>query len=150
MTHTYQLTGMTCSGCEAKVKSNLLTLPDVTGVDVSKDTNTATITMDKHIALNTLQQAIGGLNSKYHIHATQHNEVAEQTKSWFVTYKPLIIIFSFITGVALIGARINNGINWMHFMNYFMASFFITFSFFKLLDLKAFAESYSMYDIVAM
>ena len=150
MTHTYQLTGMTCSGCEAKVKSNLLTLPDVTGVDVSKDNNTATITMDKHIALNTLQQAIGGLNSKYHIHATQHNEVAEQTKSWFVTYKPLIIIFSFITGVALIGARINNGINWMHFMNYFMAGFFITFSFFKLLDLKAFAESYSMYDIVAM
>ena len=30
-----------------------------------------------------------------------------------------------------------------------MAGFFITFSFFKLLNLKAFAETYSMYDIVA-
>ena len=34
-------------------------------------------------------------------------------------------------------------------MNYFMAGFFIVFSFFKLLDLKGFADSYSMYDIVA-
>ena len=34
-------------------------------------------------------------------------------------------------------------------MNNFMAGFFITFSFFKLLNLKAFAETYSMYDIVA-
>ena len=32
---------------------------------------------------------------------------------------------------------------------FFMAGFFLTFSFFKMLDLKGFAESYSMYDIVA-
>ena len=31
----------------------------------------------------------------------------------------------------------------------FMAGFFLTFSFFKLLNLKGFVESYSMYDIVA-
>ena len=30
-----------------------------------------------------------------------------------------------------------------------MAGFFLTFSFFKLLDLQGFADSYSMYDIVA-
>lgn len=41
MTHTYQVTGMTCGGCEATVKSNLMMLPDVTSVAVSKDTNTA-------------------------------------------------------------------------------------------------------------
>jgi len=34
-------------------------------------------------------------------------------------------------------------------MNYFMAGFFITFSFFKLIDLRAFADSYSMYDLLA-
>lgn len=37
----------------------------------------------------------------------------------------------------------------MQAMNIFMAGFFLTFSFFKMLDLKGFAESYSMYDIVA-
>ena len=34
-------------------------------------------------------------------------------------------------------------------MNHFMAGFFLIFSFFKLLNLKGFAESYAMYDIVA-
>jgi hypothetical protein len=38
---------------------------------------------------------------------------------------------------------------WMRWMNHFMAGFFLVFSFFKLLNLKGFAESYSMYDIVA-
>src|SRR5207253_2799497 len=31
----------------------------------------------------------------------------------------------------------------------FMAGFFLVFSFFKLLDLKGFAESYAMYDVLA-
>ena len=34
-------------------------------------------------------------------------------------------------------------------MNHFMAGFFLVFSFFKLLDLRGFADSYSTYDIVA-
>ncbi|TAE40843.1 MAG: cation transporter [Runella slithyformis] len=48
MTHTYELTGMTCGGCEAKVKSSLLMLPNVTAVEASKDSNTVTISMVKH------------------------------------------------------------------------------------------------------
>ena len=35
-------------------------------------------------------------------------------------------------------------------MRVFMSGFFLTFSFFKMLDLRGFAESYAMYDIVAM
>ena len=31
-----------------------------------------------------------------------------------------------------------------------MAGFFLTFSFFKMLDLSAFAETYAMYDVIAM
>ena len=90
MTHTYQLTGMTCTSCEAKVKSALLMVENVTNVEVSKDENSATITMDKHIALSDLQKA---LDPKYTISATHHNEIAEQTKSWFETYKPILLIF---------------------------------------------------------
>ncbi|WP_310379015.1 cation transporter, partial [Flavobacterium sp.] len=58
MTHTYKLTGMTCSSCEAKVKSALITIENVTNVAVSKDLETATITMDKHIALSDLQKVL--------------------------------------------------------------------------------------------
>lgn len=146
MTHTYKVTGMTCGGCEAKVKSQLLLLPDVTKVEVSKEEQTVTISMDKHIALTTFQQA---LSDKYSITAIAHNETVEQSKSWLATYKPILLIFMYITTIALMGAMHKGSFNLMQGMNIFMAGFFITFSFFKLLDLKGFAESYSMYDIVA-
>lgn len=149
MTHTYQLTGMTCGGCENKVKSNLLVLPDVTSVEVSKDTNSATISMDKHIGLDTFQQALGGTDSKYQISAVHHSETLEEAKSWGDTYKPILLIFGYVTAISIVVSWQSTGINFMVFMRIFMAGFFLTFSFFKMLSLKAFAESYAMYDIVA-
>lgn len=146
MTHTYKVTGMTCGSCEAKVKSSLLMLPNVTEVQVSKEKQSATITMDKHIALSTFQNA---LDKKYSITAEEHNETAEQAKGWLATYKPILIIFAYITTISVIAGTHNNTFHWMPAMNVFMAGFFLTFSFFKMLDLKGFAESYSMYDIVA-
>lgn len=149
MTHTYQLTGMTCGSCENKVKSNLLALPHVTSVEASKDTNSATISMDKHIGLDTLQQALGGAESKYQIAAAAYSEKLEETKSWIETYKPILLIFGYVTAISLVVSWQDGAINFMTFMRIFMAGFFLTFSFFKMLNLKAFAESYSMYDIVA-
>jgi copper chaperone CopZ len=146
MTHTYKVTGMTCGGCEAKVKSSLLMLPNVTGVEVSKENQTATISMEKHIALSTFQNA---LDKKYSITAREHNETKEQAKSWFATYKPILLIFGYITTISVITATHQNTFHLMQAMNVFMAGFFLTFSFFKMLDLNGFAESYSMYDIVA-
>ncbi|RZL39434.1 MAG: heavy-metal-associated domain-containing protein [Pedobacter sp.] len=149
MTHTYQVTGMTCSGCENKVKSSFLVLPDVTDVAVSKDAGTATITMDKHIALGDLQEALGGNQSKYQITANSHSEVLEGTKSFFETYKPVLLLFAYVFGFSIIASWQNGNVNWMEFMRYFMAGFFISFSFFKIINLKGFAESYAMYDVVA-
>ena len=37
----------------------------------------------------------------------------------------------------------------MEWMQHFMSGFFLVFSFFKLLNLKGFAESYMMYDVLA-
>ena len=139
---------MTCANCEAKVKSALLTLPDVTSAEVSKEKSEAVITMTKHISISALQNAIGA-ESKYKISATQHNETAEQAKSWFAIYKPILLIFAYITVIASIVSFHDGTIHAMHFMNIFMAGFFLTFSFFKMLDLKGFADSYAMYDVVA-
>lgn len=146
MTHTYTITGMTCGSCEAKVKSSLLMLPNVTAVEVSKENKTATISMEKHIPLSTFQQA---LDKKYSITALEHSEIAELTKNWFATYKPILLIFGYITIISIISTVSSSGFNWLQGMNIFMAGFFLTFSFFKMLNLSAFAESYSMYDIVA-
>ena len=56
----------------------------------------------------------------------------------------------FIIGLHLICFQFkNDNFNCMQAMKYFMAGFFLVFSFFKLLNLKGFAESYVMYDVLA-
>ncbi|BDB54099.1 hypothetical protein GENT5_04040 [Flavobacterium ammoniigenes] len=146
MVHQYQVIGMTCSSCEAKVKSALLTIENINDVAVSKDLETATITMDKHIALSDLQKV---LDNKYQIAAINHNEIAEQTKSWFDTYKPILLIFFYITVVTTLVQTQNTKFDFMQAMRHFMSGFFLIFSFFKLLNLRGFAESYVMYDVLA-
>ena len=149
MTHNYTITGMTCGSCEAKVKSSLLAMPGVLSALVSHTNNSAIIDMDKHIALPDFQRALGGDASKYQISAPHHNELEEQTKGWFATYKPILVIFAYIITVTLL-IQVNNGLfKGMQWMSHFMAGFFLLFSFFKLLNLEGFAESYAMYDIVA-
>ena len=146
MVHKYQITGMTCSSCEAKVKSALLMVDNVTHVEVSLQDHSTTITMDKHVPLKELQKA---LDPKYQIAALEHNEMTEQTKSWFETYKPILLIFFYITLTTVLIQINNQHFDLMQWMRHFMAAFFLVFSFFKLLNLKGFAESYAMYDILA-
>lgn len=149
MTHTYQITGMTCSSCESKVKTALLAHPDVTSAEVSQAKGEATITMTRHIGLADLQEALGGAEGRYTISAPHHSEVAEQAKGWLATYRPILLIFAYVTVIAAISAVHDGMFHGMQFMRVFMAGFFLTFSFFKMLDLKGFAESYVMYDVIA-
>ena len=150
MTHTYKIEGMTCGNCVAKVKSHLLMLPDVESAEVTLNPPKAVIGMSGHIAKDTLQEAVEKAGP-YTIQPDESDEShasPESGTSWFATYKPLILIFGFITGISLI-ASFNTGFTVMTWMNIFMASFFIAFSFFKFLNLKGFAESYSSYDLFA-
>lgn len=150
MIHEYNITGMTCSGCEAKVKSALLKLPEVLSATITRSPGRSVIEMNNHIPITRLQSAISP-EGKYVISAITDQPVVitQQKRSWLQTYQPLILIFSFL----LIGsfvASVNSGfLNPLVWMNNFMAGFFLTFSFFKFLDLKGFANGYSTYDLLA-
>ena len=146
MTHSYQITGMTCANCKAKVKSALLTVPNLTAVEFSTENDTTSISMDKHIPLAVLQKS---LPEKYQIEAMEHNEILEQTKSWWTTYKPVLLIFAYILMATVISEVGHSNFDFSRWMRHFMAGFFLTFSFFKMLNLKGFKESYQMYDIIA-
>ena len=61
------------------------------------------------------------------MHATL---VAEETKSWFAIYNPILIIGAYITGITLLAEYIRGGFYWEHWMQNFMASFFLVFSFY--------------------
>ncbi len=157
MIHTFEVTGMTCEACEYKIQHLFSGVEGVKSVTVDRTNNAATVEMDKHIQLSTFQEVIKPY-SKYSVTektVTPTFIEEEAPKTWFETYRPLLLIFSFITGVSIIKAFHSDifeiiHFSWMHFMNNFMAGFFVVFSFFKFLNLKAFAESYAMYDLLAM
>jgi copper chaperone CopZ len=150
MTHHYQLTGLTCDGCVAKVKYLLSAIPDITNIDINKNREEVSITTSSSVALATLQAALLPY-PKYQIldNATQNNfsqntENHLVAKNWLHTYKPILLIFTYISIVSFLVAS-----DFMTFMRYFMAGFFLVFSFFKMLNLSGFVESYKMYDVVA-
>jgi cation transport ATPase len=152
MTHTYNITGMTCGNCVAKAKSQLLMLGNVTEANVQLTAPQATITMQKHIPVSTLQNALSKAGNYTITEADggmHHTAVADEQTSWLATYKPILLIGAFITGITLLIETASGPFNWERWMQNFMAAFFLVFSFFKLLDLKGFAESYSTYDVVA-
>ncbi len=155
MTHTYNVTGMTCSGCQVKVQSLLSKVTGVSKVSIDLSTGDTTIDMDKHISTPVLKEALKEY-PKYQLseknmlpHTPAVSLPAEESKSWLQTYKPILLIFGYIITITLLTEWMQGGFVWMRWMNHFMAGFFLVFSFFKLLNLKGFAESYSMYDIVA-
>ena len=158
MTHQYQLTGLTCDGCVATVKKTLSKTANVQSVDINAERNEATIQMAQHISTDALKAALAS-HPKYSIAdkivvatpSSVSGSSDEADKSWFATYKPLLTVFAYITGIAFLAAETQNiaFIHGMTFMRYFMAGFFLTFSFFKMLDLAGFADSYSGYDVLA-
>jgi Cu2+-exporting ATPase len=78
MVHTYRVTGMTCRGCEAKVKSALRTVENITDVIVFKEENSVTITMNKHVETEALQKVLG---SSYQISIPNKETVLEEKKT---------------------------------------------------------------------
>lgn len=153
MTHYYQLTGLTCDGCVATVKKLLSKITGVQSIEINEGRNEATITMTQHISTDTLKEALRS-HPKYTIEDKSETKVTPSvltafegetdTRSWLETYKPLLLVFGYITVITCFAAS-----DWMTWMRYFMAGFFLVFSFFKMLDLRGFADSYRMYDIVA-
>ncbi len=151
MKHTYNITGMTCDSCESKVKGQLEKVPGVTNVTTDRQKQEAQVEMTTHVATEKLQAALKdypryAISEKAHTHAAPF---VEEKKSWLETYRPILLIFAFITGVTLLAQGRNANIDWMLWMNHFMAAFFLVFSFFKLLNLQGFADSYSTYDVIA-
>jgi len=153
MTHTYNITGMTCSGCQSKVQELLSKVPGVKNVVINLDKGEAIIDMDRHVSASELKDSLRDY-PKYQISENNHLQQSitlpeEETRSWIEIYKPILLIFIYIMGASLVVEAINGKFLWMRWMNHFMAGFFLVFSFFKLLNLKGFADSYATYDIVA-
>ena len=169
LTSTYPLTGLHCGVCVKKVTQALQ--PLATSVEVSLQPMQVTLT-DTKADFETLKAAVESagkyillpdsvpnnssdmpLDKSTRALAAPVNIAAESSApSWLATYSPLLLIVAYILGASLL-VQIGMGglasITTMDTMRYFMAGFFLVFSFFKLLDINAFANAYSGYDLLA-
>ncbi len=147
MERTYSVTGMTCQGCVATVSKKLSAVEGVEKVEVSLEESRASIISKKGLQIAMLQDVLG---SKYGI-----SEVSEpvpeitiqESQSKWMQLQPLFLIFAYLfTASFLLNYK-----SWdlAEAMLDFMGLFYIVFSFFKLLDLKGFPESFRMYDPLA-
>lgn len=68
MKHTYHIHGMTCNGCRSHVEETLSKIEGVSKVTVDLEKAEATIEMEKHIHLETFQEALKNDGGRYSIH----------------------------------------------------------------------------------
>lgn len=151
MERTFKIEGMTCGGCVARVQKALDEAPEIATAHVQLDSPQATLSFAPGadgMSIAALQ-AIVHRGGHYDISPMRGAEpIAVAPEGW--AYKPLAIIVGFITGVTLLAQwPFAAGLDAMLWMRHFMAGFFLVFSGFKLLNLKGFADSYRMYDLVA-
>lgn len=151
MTHTYKVTGMTCNGCKASVQRKLMQLANVTDVAVDLEKGEAEVVMSQHIPTQQLKAA---LPEKYTLsekmpaaQPTEMSSLESAEESKWQQLKPLFLILLYISVASIL----------MHYQDWngsavmldFMGLFYIVFSFFKMLDLKGFPDSFRMYDPLA-
>ena len=164
-TQTYALTGLHCNACVTRVTKSLeplaanvavslqpmqVVLTDATaGFDVLK---TAVESAGKYVLMPNEASNTPPAQSIRVQTAPEIIAFEATSPGWLATYSPLLLIVAYILGGSVlvqIGLGGLASISAMDTMRYFMAGFFLVFSFFKLLDINAFADAYSGYDLLA-
>lgn len=147
---------MTCSGCQTKVQNLLSQVDGVKHAVIDLEKGEARIEMHHHVPTMALQSALKEY-PRYQLtesngsmsHIADSLLPIEDSKSWLATYKPILLIFAYILLITVSIEIVSRSFIWDRWMQNFMAGFFLIFSFFKLLDLRGFADSYLTYDIIA-
>ncbi len=152
ITKEYEIIGMTCQGCVAKVQETISNMQGVKSTFVQLDYPQAKIVSENPIDLGQMN-ALFQKQGKYSIRSLASNQqsedIPESTQINISIYKPLILVISFVAGVSLLVQFPFETINLKELMRHFMGGFFIAFSFFKFLNIKGFASSFKMYDPLA-
>ena len=164
-TTIYSLTGLHCGACIKKVTQALLPLASHVAVSLQLMQVVLTDTKADFETLKMAVEAAGsyGLVPNQALNTPPAHLIRAQSApvniasivpntSWLATYSPLLLIVAYILGGSVlvqIGMDGLASVNMVETMRYFMAGFFLVFSFFKLLDINAFANAYAGYDLLA-
>lgn len=159
MTHsqTFPLTGLTCASCVEKVTTRLLRHSDITAATVTLSPPQAQITTRTPFSDESLNEWLQPLG-KYRVQpsapaadsaSAPGASSSAQPQINMKTYRPLLLLLAYLL-LVIAAVSISHGtLDLPLAMRLFMGGFFVTFSFFKLLDLPGFADAYRSYDLVA-
>jgi copper chaperone CopZ len=142
---------MHCGSCVARISSQVKQHPHVETVTVDLAAGQMEVRADASVsdqAIEALVAAAGNYTATpYASEPVPPSTPDERPRGFWTTYRPLLVL------VALLGlvpaVALGDGITVHAWMRWFMAGFFLSFSYFKLLDVKAFADAYRMYDWIA-
>jgi copper chaperone CopZ len=81
MTHTYKVTGMTCSGCAATVQKALQKVDGVTGVNIDLQKSEASVDMHHHVATSVLKAGLASYPS-YQLSEDGNVSFWDDTRTW--------------------------------------------------------------------
>lgn len=150
MKHTYTISGMHCESCVAKVTEALEGIGAVTDAEVTLKPPRAQVTMREHVDLSQLNQAVQDKGG-YELAEAEGAENGADTQADAPpeSLYPLLLIVGYILGAVVLIAWATGRWETGPMMRHFMAGFFLTFSFFKLLDPPGFVSAYRGYDLLA-
>jgi len=142
---------MHCGSCVARISSQVKQHPHVETVTVDLAAGQMEVRADASVsdqAIEALVAAAGDYTATpYASEPVPPSTPDERPRGFWTTYRPLLVL------VALLGlvpaVALGDGITVHAWMRWFMAGFFLSFSYFKLLDVKAFADAFRMYDWIA-
>ena len=143
---TVNISGMTCMSCVSKIEKALYSNSAIKRVNIDQGAGTATLKGTPLPHIDIIENLIEGAGD-YYVNAT-HNHTSASIKS-SRSYKPLAIIVLYLLGITLLIEFSSDAFQVRAWMSNFMAGFFLIFSFFKMLDIEAFAKAYQSYDIIA-
>lgn len=154
MNHDYTVTGMHCASCVAKIEDALRSIDGVTNAHVTLDPPAAVVEMSSHVPLTRLNEAVAAkgnyrLDESGHAATSPATGTHDEETSGGESLFPLFLIVGYILGVVLLVAATTGDWSVEPIMRHFMAGFFVVFSFFKLLDLRGFVDTYRGYDLFA-
>lgn len=148
---TFPLVGLSCGSCVAKITTRLQQHPDIAEVTVTLDPSEARIRTSTALSDADMNAWLAPLeNGRYQVVGDAPADTASALPQKNAqTYRPLIILLAYLLAIIAASAWAQGSFHLGEAMRLFMGGFFIAFSFFKLLDLRGFADAYRSYDLVA-
>ncbi len=140
-------TNLNCNTCVAAVKPYLDSEPSITAwnVDIAASEKTLTVHGDAvsgAVVRDAVAKAGFRVLDELVPETSRTAEAIPDEQPEAITYFPLLLILAFLLGTTGLLELKEGGFLWYRAMNNFMGGFFLVFSFFKLLNLRGFADSY--------